>query len=166
MMYFKPATLNELRVLSRMLNVAMVDLVEAALKAYIFSKEQELGGAVPRRLKKRYVGPRMDVSGDRIRYVMRLDSLAVEKVRDVAYLDSRRFTQVCDDALTNFIDFIKAEKNFSNVWLSRDDVVAVRGRKSADSLHEVNALLEKYKATKNRLKQSGSVSNRSDAAVR
>ena len=128
MMYFKPATLNELRVLSRMLNVAMVDLVEAALKAYIFSKEQELGGAVPRRLKKRYVGPRMDVSGDRIRYVMRLDSLAVEKVRDVAYLDSRRFTQVCDDALTNFIDFIKAEKNFSNVWLSRDDVVAVRGR--------------------------------------
>lgn len=42
MMYFRPNNLSELRVISRMLNIAMVDFVGAALEAYIFKKESEL----------------------------------------------------------------------------------------------------------------------------
>ena len=146
MMYFKPHNLNELRVISRMLNVAMVDFVGAALSAYIYKKEAEYEGAIPARTKKRYVGPRADTSEKRIRYVMRLDKESVEKVRDVACLEKRRFTHVCDDALTNFIAFTKQEKNFKNVWMSRSDVEAVRGRKSVQSSKEITMLLAKYKS--------------------
>ncbi|HON96241.1 MAG TPA: hypothetical protein PL013_10605, partial [Deltaproteobacteria bacterium] len=55
MMYFRPNNLSELRVISRMLNIAMVDFVGAALEAYIFKKESELGGTIPQRQRKRYV---------------------------------------------------------------------------------------------------------------
>lgn len=147
MMYFKPTTLNELRVISRMLNVAMVDYVDAAMNAYIFKREIELGGGIPTRLQKRYVGPRIDTSEERVRYVMRLNRHAVEKMRDIAYLDSRRFTHVCDDALAGFIAFTKDVKNFKNVWLSRDDVEAIRGRKSARSVDSISALVDNYAAT-------------------
>ena len=147
MMYFKPTTLNELRVISRMLNVAMVDYVDAALTAYILKRESELGGSIPTRLQKRYVGPRIDTSEDRVRYVMRLNRHGVEKMRDIAYLDSRRFTHVCDDALTNFIAFTKDFKNFKNVWLARDDVEAIRGRKSARSVESISSLTDHYAET-------------------
>jgi len=146
MMYFKPQNLNELRVISRMLNIAMVDFVGAALSAYIFKKETEYSDGIPARTKKRYVGPRADTSGKRIRYVMRLDKDIVEKLRDVACLENRRFTHVCDDALANFITFTKQEKNFKNVWMSRSDVEAVRGRKSVQSSREITMLLNKYKS--------------------
>lgn len=145
MMYFKPNNLSELRVISRMLNIAMVDFVDAALDAYIFKKEHEYGGEIPIRKKKRDVGPRADTSEKRIRYVMRLDKDTVEKIRDIASLDNRRFTHVCDDALANFIEFTKQEKNFKNVWISRSDVEAVRGRKSVKSSVEIESLLRQYK---------------------
>lgn len=146
MMYFRPQNLNELRVISRMLNIAMVDFVGAALSAYVYKKETEYGGNIPSRAKKRYVGPRADTSEKRIRYVMRLEKENVEKIRDIASLENRRFTHVCDDALTNFISFTKQEKNFKNVWMSRSDVEAVRGRKSVQSSREITMLLEKYKS--------------------
>ncbi len=146
MMYFKPMNLSELRVISRMLNIAMVDFVCAALDAYVFMKEQEYGAAIPSRQKKRYVGPRTDTSEKRIRYVMRLDKDTVEKIRDIAFCDNRRFTHVCDDALSNFIEFTKQEKNFKNMWISRSDVEAVRGRKSVKSGQEIEGLLRQYKA--------------------
>jgi hypothetical protein len=146
MMYFKPQNLSELRVISRMLNIAMVDFVGAALAAYIFKKENEHGGSIPLRTKKRYVGPRADTSEKRIRYVMRLDKGNVEKIRDIACFDNRRFTHVCDEALTNFISFTKQEKNFRNVWMSRSDVEAVRGRKSVQSSQEIASLLRQYKS--------------------
>ena len=149
MMYFKPQNLNELRVISRMLNIAMVDFVGAALSAYIFKKEIEHSDGIPARTKKRYVGPRADTSEKRIRYVMRLDKDVVEKMRDVASLENRRFTHVCDDALANFITFTKQEKNFKNVWMSRSDVEAVRGRKSVQSSQEITMLLNKYKSFEN-----------------
>ena len=145
MMYFRPNNLSEIRVISRMLNIAMVDFVGAALDAYIFKKEGELGGSIPSRQKKRYVGPRADTSEKRVRYVMRLDRKTVEKIRDIAFHDHRRFTHVCDEALSNFIEFTKQEKNFDNVWISRSDVEAVRGRKSVKSAVEIGALLERYK---------------------
>ncbi|MGC9325878.1 MAG: hypothetical protein ACP5G0_14140 [Desulfomonilia bacterium] len=145
MMYFKPQNLSELRVISRMLNIAMVDFVGAALEAYIFMREGEIGGPVPARGRKRYVGPRNDTSDRRIRYVMRLNKDVVEKIRDIAFMDTRRFTHVCDDALANFIKFTKQSKNFKNVWTSRSDVEAVRGRKSVRSTEEIAALLENYK---------------------
>jgi hypothetical protein len=148
MMYFKPKNLSELRVISRMLNIAMVDFVGAALDAYIFRKEKETGGPIPVRHKKRYVGPRNDTSEKRIRYVMRLDKTLVEKLRDIAYVDNRRFTHVCDDAVANFIAFTKQSKNFKNVWTSRSDVEAVRGRKSVKSMEEIAGLLNAYKKTK------------------
>ncbi len=122
MMYFKPQNLSELRVISRMLNIAMVDFVGAAMDAYIFKKEKETGSPIPLRQKKRYVGPRNDTSEKRIRYVMRLDKTLVEKLRDIAYIDNRRFTHVCDDAVANFIAFTKQSKNFKNVGTSRSDV--------------------------------------------
>jgi len=147
MMYFKPSTLNELRVISRMLNIAMVDFVTAAMEAYIFAREQELGCAVPPRLHDRFVGPRTDLAGKRTRYVMRLPKDIVERVRDIAYLDNRRFSQVCDDALAEFINFTKEVKNFRNVWLSRADVEAVRGRKDARASEAVAALLTQFKTT-------------------
>ncbi|HNR52557.1 MAG TPA: hypothetical protein PKI80_13310, partial [Deltaproteobacteria bacterium] len=81
----------------------------------------------------------------RIRYVMRLDKDTVEKIRDVAFHDNRRFTHVCDDALANFIEFTKQEKNFKNVWISRSDVEAVRGRKSVKSSVQIDTLLKQYK---------------------
>jgi len=146
MIYFKPNNLNELRVISRMLNIAMVDFVDAALQAYIFKKEAALSGDIPARLKKRYVGPRNDSSEKRIRYVMRLDKDVVEKLRDIAFYDNRRFTQVCDDALVDFIIFTKHVKNFKNIWMSRPDVEAVRGRKSAKSAKEIQSLLKLYKS--------------------
>lgn len=145
MMYFRPNNLSEIRVISRMLNIAMVDFVGAALEAYIFKKEEELGGSIPLRQKKRYVGPRADTSEKRVRYVMRLDRGTVERIRDIAFYDNRRFTHVCDDALSNFIEFTKQEKNFENVWISRSDVEAVRGRKSVKSSVEIDALLKQYK---------------------
>ncbi len=145
MMYFKPQNLSELRVISRMLNIAMVDFVCAALEAYVYRKEQEYGGSIPARQKKRYVGPRTDTSEKRIRYVMRLDKNTVERIRDIAFRDNRRFTHVCDDALTRFIDFTKQEKNFKNMWISRSDVEAVRGRKSVKSSLEIETLLKQYK---------------------
>jgi hypothetical protein len=146
MMYFKPQNLSELRVISRMLNIAMVDFVCAALDAYVFKKEQDYGGVIPSRQKKRYVGPRADTSEKRIRYVMRLDKDTVEKIRDIAFRDNRRFTHVCDEALSNFICFTKNEKNFKNMWISRSDVEAVRGRKSVKSSQEIETLLQQYKA--------------------
>ncbi len=145
MMYFKPQNLSELRVISRMLNIAMVDYVAAALNAYIFKKENEYGSTIPSRAKKRYVGPRTDTSEKRIRYVMRLDKDTVEKIRDIACMDNRRFTHVCDEALNNFITFTKQEKNFKNVWMARADVEAVRGRKSVQSSQEIETLLRQYK---------------------
>jgi hypothetical protein len=148
MMYFKPNNLSELRVISRMLNIAMVDFVGAALDAYIFTKEIDLSGSIPLRAKKRYVGPRMDTSEKRIRYVMRLDKNLVEKIRDIASLDNRRFTHVCDDAVANFIAFTKQAKNFKNIWTSRSDVEAVRGRKSVKSAEEISGLLSAYKKNK------------------
>lgn len=148
MMYFKPQNLSELRVISRMLNIAMVDFVGAALDAYIFKKEKETGSPIPLRQKKRYVGPRNDTSEKRIRYVMRLDKTLVEKLRDIAYIDNRRFTHVCDDAVANFIAFTKQSKNFKNVWTSRSDVEAVRGRKSFKSAEEITGLLNAYKKIK------------------
>jgi len=147
MMYFKPSTLNELRVISRMLNIAMVDFVTAAMEAYIYAREQELGYAVPVRLHDRFVGPRTDLASKRTRYVMRLPKEIVEKIRDIAYLDNRRFSQVCDDALAEFINFTKEVKNFRNVWLSRADVEAVRGRKDARASEAVAELLTQFKAT-------------------
>ena len=148
MMYFKPNNLSELRVISRMLNIAMVDFVGAALDAYIFKKEGDLGSMIPLRQKKRYVGPRNDTSEKRIRYVMRLDKNLVEKIRDIASHDNRRFTHVCDDAVANFIAFTKQSKNFKNVWTSRSDVEAVRGRKSVKSIEEISGLLMAYKKNK------------------
>lgn len=147
MMYFKPQNLSELRVISRMLNIAMVDFVCAALHAYVFKKEKDYGGDIPPRQKKRYVGPRADTSEKRIRYVMRLDRDTVEKIRDIAFSDNRRFTHVCDEALSNFIDFTKSEKNFKNMWISRSDVEAVRGRKSVKSSQEIETLLRQYKTS-------------------
>jgi len=146
MMYFRPQNLSELRVISRMLNIAMVDYVTAALNAYVFKKEKEYGGTIPLRAKKRYVGPRTDTSEKRIRYVMRLDKDTVEKMRDIACMDNRRFTHVCDEALNNFITFTKQEKNFKNVWMARADVEAVRGRKSVQSSQEIETLLRQYKS--------------------
>lgn len=145
MMYFKPQNLSELRVISRMLNIAMVDFVGAALEAYVFKRESQIGGTVPARGQKRYVGPRNDTSDKRTRYVMRLDKEIVEKVRDIAFMDNRRFTHVCDDAVANFIRFTKERKNYKNVWTSRSDVEAVRGRKSVRSSREIASLLEEYK---------------------
>ena len=147
MMYFRPNNLSELRVISRMLNIAMVDFVGAALEAYIFKKESELGGTIPQRQRKRYVGPRNDTSERRVRYVMRLDRNLVERIRDIACLDNRRFTHVCDDAIANFIAFTKHSKNFKNIWTSRSDVEAVRGRKSVKSIEEISGLLNTYKKT-------------------
>jgi hypothetical protein len=145
MMYFKPQNLSELRVISRMLNIAMVDFVCASLEAFVFKKTRDYGGEIPTRGKKRYVGPRADTSEKRIRYVMRLDKDTVEKIRDIAFRDNRRFTHVCDEALSNFIDFTKNEKNFKNMWISRSDVEAVRGRKSVKSSQEIGSLLQQYK---------------------
>jgi len=93
------------------------------------------------------VGPRTDLAGKRTRYVMRLPRDIVEKMRDIAYLDNRRFSQVCDDALAEFINFTKEVKNFRNVWLSRADVEAVRGRKDARASEAVAELLTQFKAT-------------------
>jgi len=160
MMYFKPSILNELRVLSRMLSIAMVDFVDAALWAYIFAKEKKMGAPIPKRKQKRYVGPRSDTDDKRIRYVMRLDKDVVEKVRDVAYLNSRRFSQVCDDALTEFIRFTKEAKSLNNVWLSRSDVEAVRGRKSVESVQQIADLLQKYKSAEKHVQSVGSKSKR------
>jgi len=145
MMYFKQNNLSELRVISRMLNIAMVDFVGAALEAYIYKKEKEFGGVIPARQRKRYVGPRNDTSDKRIRYVMRLDKNLVERIRDIACLDGRRFTHVCDDAIANFIAFTKESRNFRNVWTARSDVEAVRGRKSIKSIEEIAGLLQTYK---------------------
>ena len=144
MMYFLSSTLNELRVLSRMLNVAMVDFVEAAMQAYIFAREQELGGPVPPRSTPRYVGPRTPSSEKRIRYVMKLNKKSVETMRDIAFLDSRRFTQVCDEAISDFIRYTKEVKKLRNVWISRSDVEAVRGRKSASTRQVIDSLLKGY----------------------
>jgi predicted transcriptional regulator len=77
---------------------------------------------------------------------MRLDKDTVEKIRDIAFRENRRFTHVCDDALSNFIDFTKQEKNFKNMWISRSDVEAVRGRKRGKSGQEIETLLNQYKA--------------------
>jgi hypothetical protein len=145
MMYFRPDNLSELRVISRMLNIAMVDFVGAAMEAYIHKREAELGRPVPQRSRKRYVGPRNDTSERRVRYVMRLDRDLVEKIRDIACLDNRRFTHVCDDAVSSFISFTKAARNFNNIWTARSDVEAVRGRKSFRSIEEIDSLLELYK---------------------
>lgn len=145
MMYFRPNNLSELRVISRMLNIAMVDFVGAALDAYIFKKEGDIGGPIPMRQRKRYVGPRNDTSEKRVRYVMRLDKNLVERIRDIAFLDNRRFTHVCDDAISNFISFTKQSRNFKNIWTARSDVEAVRGRKSVKSIEEISGLLRSYK---------------------
>ena len=160
MMYFKPSTLNELRVLSRMLSVAMVDFVNVAMKAYIFAREQELGSAIPPRKQARYVGPRLELVQNRIRYVMRLDKDVVEKVRDIACFDNRRFTHVCDEAIGDFIRFTKEVKNFKNVWLSRSDVEAVRGRKNIDARKKVQELLNQYKEVEKQGRDKGAVQQR------
>jgi hypothetical protein len=146
MMYFKPTTLGEIRVLSRMLNIAMVDFVAASMDAYIFERENEMGTAVPARLNDRFIGPRTELTGKRIRYVMRLNKELVEKIRDIAFMDNRRFTNVCDDSLEKFIAYTKEVKNFKNVWLSRSDVEAVRGRKGAMASQIVSEILDSFKA--------------------
>jgi hypothetical protein len=69
----------------------------------------------------------------------------VERIRDIACLDGRRFTHVCDDAIANFIAFTKESRNFRNVWTARSDVEAVRGRKSVKSIEEISGLLQTYK---------------------
>ena len=79
---------------------------------------------------------------------MRLDKGLVEKIRDIAFVDNRRFTHVCDDAIANFIQFTKQNKNFKNIWTSRSDVEAVRGRKSVKSTEEISDLLSNYKKGK------------------
>lgn len=145
MMYFKPAVLNELRVLSRMLSIAMVDFVDAAMEAYIFARRQELGSVVPSREKKRYVGPRTNLAGKRIRYVMKLNRNIIETMRDIAYLDNRRFTDVCDEALDDFIRFTKEVNNFKNAWVARSNTEAVRGRKNAQAREKISSLLTQYK---------------------
>ncbi len=149
MMYFKPSTLNELRVLSRMLNIAMVDFVNAAMQAYVFAREKEIGTKIPPRKQKRYVGPRTELLQNRVRYVMRLEKDVVERLRDIAYFDNQRFTNVCDEALSDFIRFTKQAKNLNNVWLSRSDVEAIRGRKSLKSSKTVRELLSKYMNVEN-----------------
>lgn len=146
MMYFKPSTLGEIRVLSIMLNIAMVDFVAASMEAYIFAREYEMGSPVPIRDNERFIGPRSELTGRRIRYVMRLNKDLVEKIRDIAYLDNRRFTNVCDDSLSDFINYTKEAKNFKNIWLSRSDVEAVRGRKGAKATQIIAELLDSFKA--------------------
>lgn len=145
MMYFKPITLNELRGLSRKLNIAMVDFVGAAMEAYIFARGQEFGSKVPSREKKRYVGPRINLSGKRIRYVMKLTKDIIETMRDIAYLDNRRFTHVCDEAIDDFVRFTKEVNNFKNIRFARTDIKAVRGRKKADAIKKISSLLAQYK---------------------
>jgi hypothetical protein len=157
MMYFKPSTLGEIRVLSRMLNLAMVDFVSAAMEAYIFAREFKMGTPVPPRDNERFIGPRTELTGKRIRYVMRLHKESVEKIRDIAFMDNRRFTNICDEALSDFIAYTKEVKNFKNVWLSRLDVEAVRGRKGAKAQQKVAEILDSFKA---RIVSSGSPSKR------
>ena len=146
MMYFKPATLGEIRVLSRMLNIAMVDFVSAAMEAFIFAREFEMGTPVPQRDNERFIGPRAELTGKRIRYVMRLNKDLVEKIRDIAFMDNRRFTNICDEVLSGFIAYTKEAKNFKDVWLTRSDVEAVRGRKGAKAVQIVAELLDSFKA--------------------
>lgn len=146
MMYFKPSTLGEIRVLSRMLNIAMVDFVSASMDAFIFAREFEMGAPIPPRDNERFIGPRAELTGKRIRYVMRLNKDLVEKIRDIAFMDNRRFTNICDEVLSNFISYTKEVKNFKDVWLSRSDVEAVRGRKGAKSVQTVADILDSYKA--------------------
>ncbi|MEA2101831.1 MAG: hypothetical protein U9P80_04570 [Thermodesulfobacteriota bacterium] len=147
MMYFRASILNELRVLSRMLDVSMVDLVCVSMEAYIFARQRQTGGEIPVRAQRRYVGPRNGSKEERIRYVMRLKKGVVEQMRDIACMDSLRFTQVCDKALTEFIRFTKEQNNLKNVWISRPDVKAVRGRKSGHSTEVIASLLESYTGT-------------------
>jgi hypothetical protein len=146
MMYFKPSTLGEIRVLSRMLNIAMVDFVSASMDAFIFAREFEMGAPVPQRDNERFIGPRAELTGKRIRYVMRLNKDLVEKIRDIAFMDNRRFTNICDEVLSNFIAYTKEAKNFKDVWLSRSDVEAVRGRKGAKAVQTVAEILDSFKA--------------------
>ncbi len=145
MMYFKPSTLGEIRVLSRMLNIAMVDFVSAAMEAFIFAREFKMGTPVPPRGNERFIGPRTELTGKRIRYVMRLNKESVEKIRDIAFMDNRRFTNICDEVLSDFIVYTKEVKNFKNVWLSRSDVEAVRGRKGAKAVQTVAEILDSFK---------------------
>ena len=79
---------------------------------------------------------------------MGTDKALVEKIRDIAFIDNRRFTHVCDDAIANFIQFTKQNKNFKNIWTSRSDVEAIRGRKSVKSTEEISGLLNNYKKVK------------------
>ena len=145
MMYFKPSTLGEIRVLSRMLSIAMVDFVSAAMDAFIFAREFKMGCPVPTRDNERFIGPRAELTGKRIRYVMRLNKGSVNKIRDIAFMDNRRFTNICDKVLLNFIAYTKEAKNFKDVWLSRSDVQAVRGRKGAKAVQIVAELLDSFK---------------------
>lgn len=146
MMYFKPSTLGEIRVLSRMLNIAMVDFVSASMEAFIFAREFEMGAPIPQRDNERFIGPRAELTGKRIRYVMRLNKDLVEKIRDIAFMDNRRFTNICDEVLSGFIAYTKEAKNFKDVWLSRSDVEAVRGRKGAKAVQIVAELLDNFKS--------------------
>ncbi|MEA3223523.1 MAG: hypothetical protein U9P49_10235 [Thermodesulfobacteriota bacterium] len=150
MMYFKPVTLNELRGLSRKLNIAMVDFVGAAMEAYIFARGQEFGSKVPPREKKRYVGPRTNLEGKRIRYVMKLTKDIIETLRDIAYFDNRRFTHVYDEAIDDFIRFTKEVNNFKNIRFAKSDIKAVRGRKKTAARKKVSSLLAQYKTMETR----------------
>jgi hypothetical protein len=132
-------------VLSRMLNIAMVDFVSAAMDAFIFAREFEMGTPVPPRDNERFIGPRAELTGKRIRYVMRLNKGLVEKIRDIAFMDNRRFTNICDEVLVNFIAYTKKAKNLKDVWLARSDVEAVRGRKGAKAVQIVSELLDSFK---------------------
>jgi hypothetical protein len=152
MMYFKPATLNDLRAISRTLNIAMVDFVNASMQAYVFSRKQELGTDVPRRKKMRYVGPRVGLDGKRIRYVMKLSKNTIEKVRDIAYLDSRRFTSVCDEALDDFIKFTKEANKFKST--PKSGVMAVRGRKNSQAREKISSILLQYEDAETKGKDS------------
>lgn len=140
MIYFNQSNLTDLRMISRNLNVAMIDLVDASFEGYIFKRASK-DTFLPR-TNKRYVGPRDGVVGNnRVRYVMRLPQETVERIRDIAFADGKRYTLICDDAMSEFIKYIKSNR----ALVKQDTPTAVKGRKSYRSTNEVKSLLEDYK---------------------
>jgi hypothetical protein len=144
MMYFNSDNLREIRHVSRCLGIAMVDLVDAALDGYIYKK-----GEVPMRKQKRYVGPRDGTqrSGElRVRYVMRLPKGTIDRARNIASAENRRFTHVCDEAISEFVRFTKQARHIPRqVKTSHGHTEAVRGRKSTLAVQEIQELLAEYK---------------------
>jgi hypothetical protein len=118
MMYFKPEALRDIRIISRTLDIAMIDFVESALDAYAYKKKSELKNIPPRKNKK-YTGPRNGThEAKRIRYIMLLNKDVIDKTRDIASLENRRFSHVCDEALNDFIEFTKTSRNLKKHHLT------------------------------------------------